>query len=130
MTIERIFELVIKATGVDGDRVKGKSRLRKYVRPRQIFCWLAVKYTRVTLSEVSRFLGDRHHTSIMYHVNEINDKISIYDDEVLHLLDIVTELIKKDSRNTFMIEIVLPEDVSIMEVEKFLISKNIINKII
>jgi chromosomal replication initiator protein len=128
--MDRIFEFVISATGVDPDRVKGKSRLREFVKPRQVFCWLAAKYTNVSLVDIGRFLGGKHHTSIMYHVRQINDLISIHDEETLHLLDIVTELIKKDNKSTYIIEIVLPNLVDIQDVEKYLKDRYIVYKIV
>jgi chromosomal replication initiator protein len=130
MNIDRIFQLVISATNVDPNKVKGKTRLREIVKPRQVFCWLAAKYTNTSLVDIGSFLGGKHHTSIMYHVRQINDLISIHDEETLHLLDIITELIKKDNNSTYIIEIVLPNLVDIYEVEKYLKSKYIVHKIV
>ncbi len=130
MNIERIFQLVISATNVDPNKVKGKTRLREIVKPRQVFCWLAAKYTNTSLVDIGSFLGGKHHTSIMYHVRQINDLISIHDEETLHLLDIITELIKKDNKSTYIIEIVLPNLVDIYEVENYLKSKYIVHKIV
>lgn len=130
MDIQRIFELVSRATNISEERMKGKCRESKYVKARQVFCWLAAKYTKSTFVDIGKFLGGKHHTTIMYHVKEVNDKISIFDEDILHLLDITTELIKKDKNNVFIIEVVLPTVADIYSVEKYLKDKYIVYRIV
>jgi len=128
--VQQILEIVCRATGITEKEMLSKSRERRIVIPRQVFCWLAAKYTNTSLVDIGSFLGGKHHTSIMYHVRQINDLISIHDEETLHLLDIITELIKKDNNSTYIIEIVLTNLVDIYEVENYLKSKYIVHKIV
>lgn len=128
--MEQIFDIVVRATGVSGQALKGTSRARRNVVPRQVFCWLAAKYSNISLVDIARFLGGKHHTTIIYHIRKVNDLIDTHDEATIETLDICVNLMRKQNRDTYMIELVLPDNVDLEEVEEFLNSKYIVHKIV
>lgn len=128
--VEQIFGIVSRATGISEKELMSKSRERRIVIPRQVFCWLAAKYTNQSLVEIGRFLGSKHHTTIMHSVQQVNDKIEVHDEATMEVLDVCVNLMRQDKRDTYMIEVVLPSTIDVKEVEQWFNDKYILHKIV
>jgi chromosomal replication initiation ATPase DnaA len=75
-TIEDIEEVMISITGVDKDRLRGKSRKRKYVIPRQIIMYLTYKYSGSFLREIAEHYN-RDHTTVIHSIRTVEDLIQV-----------------------------------------------------
>jgi hypothetical protein len=128
--VQQILEIVCRATGITEKEMLSKSRERRIVIPRQVFCWLAAKYSNESLVEIARFLGGKHHTTIMHSIQQVNDKIDIYDEATMEVMDICVNLMRQDKRDTYIIEVVLPSTVDVKEVEQWFNDKYILHKIV
>jgi hypothetical protein len=128
--VQQILEIVCRATGITEKEMLSKSRERRIVIPRQVFCWLAAKYSNESLVEIARFLGGKHHTTIMHSIQQVNDKIDIYDEATMEVMDICVNLMRQDKRDTYIIEVVLPSTVDVREVEQWFNDKYILHKIV
>jgi hypothetical protein len=128
--VQQILEIVCRATGITEKQMLSKSRERRIVIPRQVFCWLAAKYSNESLVEIARFLGGKHHTTIMHSIQQVNDKIDIYDEATMEVMDICVNLMRQDKRDTYIIEVVLPSTVDVKEVEQWFNDKYILHKIV
>ena len=56
--------------------VKGQSRKRLVVRARHIIIYLLRQKTKLSLEEIGKELGGRHHTTCIHAVQMINDYLS------------------------------------------------------
>jgi hypothetical protein len=128
--VQQILEIVCRATGITEKEMLSKSRERRIVIPRQVFCWLAAKYSNESLVEIARFLGGKHHTTIMHSIQQVNDKIDIYDEATMEVMDICVNLMRQDKRDTYIIEVVLPSTIDVKEVEQWFNDKYILHKIV
>lgn len=128
--VEQIFDIVCRATGSSPMALKGKSRERRIVIPRQVFCWLAAKYSNESLVQIGKFLGSKHHTTIMHSIKQVNDKIDIHDEWTIEVLDVCVNLMRVDKRDTYIIEVVLPSNMDVEELVNWLNDKYIIHKIV
>ena len=79
--------------GLTPVQVKGKSRLRGYVKARFISMYLLRKRTGLTLKEIGRIFH-RDHTSIIHACQTIDEVLSLkydndYQDEIKKLIQII-----------------------------------------
>lgn len=74
--LELLSECVGDYYGVTKEQIVSRSRLRDFVIPRQIFCFLARKYTTSTLKEIGSFIF-RDHASVIYACESIEGQMSV-----------------------------------------------------
>jgi chromosomal replication initiator protein len=74
--IERIVSEVAKYFDVQPQDVVSKSRIAKFVLPRQICAYLAKTLTTKSLQEIGRSLGGRDHASVIYYVKRVEKRIA------------------------------------------------------
>lgn len=61
--------------------LKGRSRKKKVVKPRQIAMYLARQETKASLPQIGKALGGRDHTTVLYGLRKISDQTE--RDEIL-----------------------------------------------
>ena len=66
-----ILETVAGHYGVTVDAIKGKTRTRDVVVPRQVTMFLIRKETEVSLVEIGQLLGGRDHTTVMHGISKV-----------------------------------------------------------
>lgn len=74
ITIEDIKNEICNVWGVSQDVFESHSRKIEDVRPRQIFAYMVRHYTKKTLSEIGREIGNKH-ASIMHSINQVQNLI-------------------------------------------------------
>jgi chromosomal replication initiator protein len=79
--------------GLTPAQIKGKCRLRSYVKGRFISMYLLRRRTGLTLKEIGRMFH-RDHTSIIHAIQTIDEVLSLkyendYQDEIKKLLSII-----------------------------------------
>ena len=89
----QIVEDVCDFYGLTTAQVKGKCRLRGYVKARFVAIYIIRKRTGLTLKEIGR-LFHRDHTSIIHAVQTIEEVLSLrfyndYQDEIKKLMEII-----------------------------------------
>ena len=80
-TPEAVIEAVAGFYSLSPEDLKGRSRTRKVVRPRQLAMHLARQETQASLPQIGRALGGRDHTTVLYGVRQVSDRIE--QDEIL-----------------------------------------------
>lgn len=76
----RIITIVCRDHGVRIDKVLGTSRLQRLVIPRHWCMFLLRRFTDMTFENINTYFSSANHTSIIYAVNKIQDRIDIYPD--------------------------------------------------
>lgn len=61
---------------VEPRNLSSKSRRSSFVRPRQVFMYLARHYTQRSLSEIGMHIGWRDHTTVLHGVRVIAECVS------------------------------------------------------
>ena len=89
----KIIEQICDFYGLTQAQVKGKLRLRSYVKARFVAIFLLRSRTGLSLKEIGRIFH-RDHTSIIYAIKIINDVMSLkfeneYKEEIKKLLEII-----------------------------------------
>ena len=89
----QIIESVCDFYGLTPAQIKGKCRLRSYVKGRFISMYLLRKRTGLTLAEIGRMFH-RDHTSIIHACQTIEEVLSLryendYQDEIRKLIQII-----------------------------------------
>ena len=72
MVIDVLREIAFKYQ-VSPDDVRGRSRMKEFVAPRQEFCWVMNKKHGWSLPQIGRFLG-RDHTTVLHGVRTHAEK--------------------------------------------------------
>ena len=55
--------------------MKGKSRTRRFLRPRQVAMYLARALTDHSLPEIGRWFGGRDHTTVLHAVGRLREDL-------------------------------------------------------
>jgi chromosomal replication initiation ATPase DnaA len=91
--VEDVIRVVSKHYGVGRASLISPSRLRIFVRPRQVAMYLARQLTKRTLSEVGKQFGGRDHTTVLNAENRI-EALMAEDSEFVKELDELQRKIK------------------------------------
>jgi chromosomal replication initiation ATPase DnaA len=74
LVVDEIKKIVIENTGITLNQLHDKTRVRNIAKARQLFQYLAYKYTSYSLSYVGSLLGSNYdHTTILNSIYIIND---------------------------------------------------------
>ncbi len=72
---EKIVELVAREWKITEDELLGRDRSQKIAEPRQVAMYLMRKETDASLPQIGEALGGRDHTTVMYAIAKIANKI-------------------------------------------------------
>ncbi|MBN1314152.1 MAG: chromosomal replication initiator protein DnaA [Anaerolineales bacterium] len=97
LTIPLITEIVANYYGISVEEVVGKSRSRKFARPRQLAMFLAREETEASLPQIGQALGDRDHTTVMYGCTKVEDLIETDPSFRREMLEIKARLFDKET---------------------------------
>lgn len=75
ITVESIARLVCDHFNIPLQDVKGKTRKRPIVEARQLIMYLSKKFTKHSLKQIGKFLGNRDHTTVIYACRTVEDLI-------------------------------------------------------
>jgi chromosomal replication initiator protein len=69
-SIEEIMQIAARASGVTVEELRGRSRRRRIVRPRQLAMFLCRRFTDASLAEIGRAFR-RDHSTVIYSLEQI-----------------------------------------------------------
>jgi chromosomal replication initiator protein len=75
--IEEILDAVVEHYGVRLEDVRSQKRSQSIVLPRQVTMYLARKLTALSLEEVGAHFGGRDHSTVIYAVQKIADRLRV-----------------------------------------------------
>lgn len=70
---EFLFRVIEKQTGITKSQIKLKSRKREIINAKRLYSMLMYNYTDATLVTIGLLLGGHDHSSIIHHINSLND---------------------------------------------------------
>ena len=105
--LNEILDIVSTYYNVSESDIKSKSRLRRYVIPREKYAYLAIQYTGLTFEKISSFIN-RNHATIIYFNTKVKDELINYDDtkeDISKLSILIDEYISNNvfSESSFVI---------------------------
>jgi chromosomal replication initiator protein len=71
-----IIAEVVEATGVSLKHITGHRRERRFVIARHCAMYRIKQETQLSLPQIARLFGDRHHTTVMHGIKTWRDKWS------------------------------------------------------
>jgi chromosomal replication initiator protein len=77
ISIDKIIEVVTDYFRIKIIDIKGKTRLREVVLPRQIAMYLAKEYTPLSLKAIGYHFGGRDHSTVIHAIQTVNDLVDI-----------------------------------------------------
>jgi len=77
--IDFIQKTVAEEFKISGEELKGKSRKKEIVIPRQISMYLAKEYTNHSLKSIGYHFGGRDHSTVIHAIQSVNDMIETDD---------------------------------------------------
>ena len=66
VTIGQIAKLAALVSGVPLNRIRGRSRVKRFVAPRHAAMYCASKHTSLSLEEIGEYFDGRDHASVWY----------------------------------------------------------------
>lgn len=73
--LAEIKDAVTSFYGIGVDEITGRYRQYETVLARQIFCYLAYKYTRFSMAHVGRWVGLTNHTTVLHAIRKIEKMV-------------------------------------------------------
>lgn len=83
-----IIQTAVVVTGISIIQLKSKTRLRQVVYVRQVAVYLIQKYTSLTMHKTGEIF-DRDHSTVIASVRRVNEAKKGFNDELLHILELV-----------------------------------------
>lgn len=74
-TPETILGYISKYYSVDESVIRGQQRVREAVQARQIAMYLVRSMTNLPLEDIGRFFGNRDHTTVLYSIQKVEDRM-------------------------------------------------------
>jgi chromosomal replication initiator protein len=74
-TPQHVVEQVARFYGLEPGEIRGRSRNKKMILPRQLCMYLAREETTASLPQIGAALGGRDHTTVLYGYTKISDLI-------------------------------------------------------
>jgi chromosomal replication initiator protein len=96
VTPGRIIETVAAYFGVSASDLKGKTRAREIVVPRQIAMYLIREETDITLAEIGLALGGRDHTTVIHSCEKVAREVQ-KDPELRQTVNTLRQMLYSDS---------------------------------
>ena len=76
LTVERIIEEVARTFGVNSDDLRStKSRRAEINKPRQLAIYIVRELTTLSMENIGKEFGDRHYSTIVYTVQQVEKNI-------------------------------------------------------
>lgn len=86
VTMKDICDVVVDRLKVKLSDMQSKKRTKRVTFPRQLCMFLARELTDLTLSDIGGHFGGRDHTTVIYAIERIQERVQ-KDPEVSHLVD-------------------------------------------
>lgn len=103
-----ILRAVARYRNVRLDALRGPSRARQIVIPRQEACWSIRRRTDLSLPQIGLLLGGRDHTTVMHAVAEVDRRVAVSPeyrqamDRLLALVDSIEEVADEHDDETLI----------------------------
>lgn len=94
ISIDKIIDVVTAHFNIKVSDIKGKTRLREVVLPRQIAMYLTKEFTELSLKTIGYHFGGRDHSTVIHAIQTIND-LQNQDRELLLNIKDIKEKLKK-----------------------------------
>lgn len=94
ISIDKIIDVVTTHFNIKVADIKGKTRLRDVVLPRQIAMYLTKEYTEMSLKTIGYHFGGRDHSTVIHAIQIVNDLLDNDRELMLHVKDIKESLKK------------------------------------
>lgn len=78
--VKILLGVIENRTNISYEDIQGPSRKREVIYARRIFCAMARKYLHMTHKNIAIAIGNRDHSSVIYHIKKHDDEIDIYVD--------------------------------------------------
>ncbi|PNH18448.1 hypothetical protein B7R76_06305 [Mageeibacillus indolicus] len=75
MTPETIIPIVARYFNFTEDEIKSKNKNKDLAIARQVTMYLLTKHSDLTYEQIGKIIGGKHHSTVMYGFNKINDEI-------------------------------------------------------
>ncbi len=75
LTVDDVIETVCRFFDVTPNAVKGMSRKKEVVVPRQVVMYLANKYTNLPAARIGKLVGGRDHSTVLHSINKVSEMI-------------------------------------------------------
>ena len=80
LTIDDIIKTVCEQFNITEQSLKGRSRKRELVVPRQLVMYLADKFIRMPASRIGRLLGGRDHSTVLHSIETVGERLKTDED--------------------------------------------------
>lgn len=87
---DTVLKIISEECQISISDIIDKTRKREIVDARHIFCVIARKYMKFTLTSIGNIIGSRDHTTISYSIKKFEDRVEcedVYRDKVRRIYE-------------------------------------------
>ena len=117
VSLSNVLEAVVEVTGVYANAITGKRRNKEIAMARHLFCYLGRMHTNASQDVIGRFLGNRHHSTVIHSIKSANDMIDTNYEVFVDMLNECNNIIIKNWKQDFTFEVTLPYGVEFTKVK-------------
>lgn len=75
ISLSNVLESVVEVSGIYSDAILGLRRNKEIAMARHLFCYLARLHTNSSQEAIGKFLGGRHHSTVIHSIRTANDML-------------------------------------------------------
>jgi chromosomal replication initiator protein len=98
LTVDDIIDRVSREYDVTPNAIKGRSRKKEVVLPRQLVMFLADKHTNIPATRIGKLVGSRDHSTVLHSIAKVEEQIST-DKSFAMLVEKIEKLLQIKSSN-------------------------------
>ena len=98
LTVDDIIDRVSREYDVTPNAIKGRSRKKEVVLPRQLVMFLADKHTNIPATRIGKLVGSRDHSTVLHSIAKVEEQIST-DKSFAMLVEKIEKLLQIKSLN-------------------------------
>ena len=120
ISLSNVLESVVEVSGIYPDAILGLRRNKEIAMARHLFCYLARLHTNASQLAIGKFLGGRHHSTVIHSIQTANDMLDtnyeVFGDMVNQCNNIIAAKWKQD----FTFSVTIPYGVEFTKVKQAL----------
>ena len=120
ISLSNVLESVVEVSGIYPDAILGLRRNKEIAMARHLFCYLARLHTNSSQEAIGKFLGGRHHSTVIHSIRTANDMLDTNYEVFGDMVNQCNNLIAAKWKQDFTFSVTIPYGVEFTKVKQAL----------
>ena len=78
--VKKVSNAIAEVFDIDAKFFMPDKRRNKFMYPKKTLCYILHRFEGMTMVEISNIMGYADHTTVCYHIQDLKDKCSVYEE--------------------------------------------------